>query len=113
MSLIGLSLVAVGCGSIFPCVPPFGAEQFKLPEQESAMIQYFSWHYASVNFGAGLSFILTPYLRNTPCLNQNSCFPLAFGVPAAMMAAALGDHSVSSYVLCFMPAIARLIVIGK
>ena len=91
MSFIGLFLIALGTGGIKPCVAPFGAEQFKLPEQESELKNYFSWFYASVNAGSMISSVLTPYLRNTQCLNQENCFSLAFGVPAAMMTLALGN----------------------
>ena len=94
VSFIGLFLIALGTGGIKPCVAPFGAEQFKLPEQESMLGNYFSWFYASINAGSMISSVLTPYLRNTGCLNQDNCFPLAFGVPAAMMAIAVGDEPI-------------------
>lgn len=90
VSFIGLFLIAIGTGGIKPCVSPFGAEQFKLPEQESQMKTYFSWFYAAINSGAMISSVMTPYLRNEPCLGQETCFPLAFGVPAVLMVCALG-----------------------
>lgn len=89
VSFIGLFLIALGTGGIKPCVAPFGAEQFQLPEQEEKMKQYFSWFYASINLGATASTLLTPNLRNKECLDADSCFPLAFGVPAALMVVAL------------------------
>jgi solute carrier family 15 oligopeptide transporter 1 len=54
------------------------------------MKTFFSWFYAAINSGAMISSILTPYLRNSPCLGQETCFPLAFGVPSALMVVALG-----------------------
>lgn len=54
------------------------------------MKTYFSWFYAAVNSGAMISSILTPYMRNSPCLGQETCFPLAFGIPSALMVVALG-----------------------
>jgi solute carrier family 15 oligopeptide transporter 1 len=92
VSFIGLFLIAVGTGGIKPCVAPFGAEQFQLPEQEAKMKQYFSWFYASINLGATASTLLTPNLRNQECLDASSCFPLAFGVPAALMVVALSKY---------------------
>jgi len=89
VSFIGLFLIAIGTGGIKPCVAPFGAEQFELPQQESQMKTFFSWFYASINSGAMISSILTPYLRNSPCFGQETCFPLAFGVPSALMVVAL------------------------
>lgn len=34
ISLVGLALISLGTGGIKPCVSAFGADQFKLPEQE-------------------------------------------------------------------------------
>ena len=96
VSFIGLFLIAIGTGGIKPCVAPFGAEQFKLPEQESQLGDYFSWFYAAINAGSMISALLTPNLRNTECLGQENCFPLAFGVPSAIMAAALGNFTAST-----------------
>ena len=90
VSFIGLFLIAMGTGGIKPCVAPFGAQQFKLPQQEHQLNKYFSWFYAAINAGSMISSLLTPYLRNIQCLNQENCFSLAFGVPAAMMAIAIG-----------------------
>ena len=51
LSFIGLVLIAFGTGGIKPCVVSFGAEQFKLPEQENRLSTYFSVFYASINAG--------------------------------------------------------------
>jgi solute carrier family 15 oligopeptide transporter 1 len=93
-------LIAVGTGGIKPCVAPFGAEQFELPQQESQMKTFFSWFYAAINSGAMISSILTPYLRNSGCLGQDTCFPLAFGVPSALMVVALGKFNDLLYQHC-------------
>jgi len=93
VSFIGLFLIALGTGGIKPCVASFGAEQFQIPEQEEKMKQYFSWFYASINLGAAASTFLTPNLRNLECLNADSCFPLAFGVPACLMVVALSKET--------------------
>ena len=51
LSFIGLVMIAFGTGGIKPCVVSFGAEQFKLPEQENRLSTYFSVFYASINAG--------------------------------------------------------------
>ena len=94
LSFIGLFLIALGTGGIKPCVAPFGAEQFQVPEQESRVMEYFSWFYGAINAGSTIASLLTPYLRITPCLNQKTCFSLAFGVSAAIMLVAIGDQSI-------------------
>ena len=90
MAYIGLLLIAIGTGGIKPCVASFGGEQFKLPEQANYMASFFSLFYASINAGSLISTILTPILRQkTQCFGQDSCYPLAFGVPAALMIIAI------------------------
>ena len=61
-----------------------------MPEQAHHMKSFFSMFYASINGGSLISTILTPILRqNTACFGQDSCYPLAFGVPAALMIVAI------------------------
>ena len=95
---------------IKPCVASFGGEQFKLPEQADQMGSFFSMFYASIvsqllkhsfllfydislilqNGGSLVSTALTPILRqNVACFGQDSCYPLAFGVPAVLMCTAI------------------------
>jgi dipeptide/tripeptide permease len=45
VSFIGLFLIAVGTGGIKPCVAPFGAEQFELPQQVSDLGSFLLIHY--------------------------------------------------------------------
>jgi len=90
MAYVGLLLIALGTGGIKPCVASFGGEQFKMPEQAHHMKSFFSMFYAAINGGSLISTILTPILRqNTACFGQDSCYPLAFGVPAALMIVAI------------------------
>ena len=91
MSFIGLGLIGLGTGGIKPCVSPFGGEQFKVPEQSSLIATYFSIFYASINAGSLISTILTPILRaDVQCFGEDSCYPLAFGVPAILLVVAIG-----------------------
>ena len=83
-------MVGLGTGGIKPCVATFGGDQFKLPEQKSQSELFFSIFYWAVNLGSFLSMIVTPQLRsNVSCLGEDFCYPLAFGVPAALMFVAL------------------------
>jgi dipeptide/tripeptide permease len=99
-------------------VPIFRCEgdQFKLPEQALQLETFFTVFYFSINCGSLLSTIITPILREVPlaflhrtsgthtkffqaylssnlvvqekCFGEDSCFSLAFGIPALLMAAA-------------------------
>ena len=90
MTFIGLALIAIGTGGIKPCVSAFGGDQFQLPEQERQLQTFFSVFYFSINAGSFISTIVTPILReDVHCFGDNTCYSLAFGVPAALMAIAL------------------------
>ena len=90
MSFIGLGLIALGTGGIKPCVSAFGGDQFQLPEQERQLQTFFSVFYFSINAGSFISTIVTPILReDVECFGDTTCYSLAFGVPAAIMAIAL------------------------
>ena len=91
MSFIGLALIGLGTGGIKPCVSSFGGEQFKVPEQSGHIATFFSIFYASINAGSLISTLLTPILRaDFQCFGEDSCYPLAFGVPAILMVVAIG-----------------------
>ncbi|KFQ49977.1 Solute carrier family 15 member 1, partial [Pelecanus crispus] len=91
LSMIGLILIALGTGGIKPCVSAFGGDQFE-DDQEKQRTRFFSIFYLSINAGSLLSTIITPILRAQVCgiHSKQRCYPLAFGVPAALMAVALG-----------------------
>ncbi|CAH2223630.1 solute carrier family 15 member 1 [Pelobates cultripes] len=90
LSMIGLLLIALGTGGIKPCVSAFGGDQFE-EHQDKQRSQFFSIFYLSINAGSLLSTIITPILRGQECgiHTKQSCYPLAFGVPAALMVIAL------------------------
>ncbi|XP_052046446.1 solute carrier family 15 member 1 [Apodemus sylvaticus] len=90
LSMIGLVLIALGTGGIKPCVSAFGGDQFE-EGQEKQRNRFFSIFYLAINAGSLLSTIITPILRVQQCgiYSQQACYPLAFGVPAALMAVAL------------------------
>uniref|UniRef100_A0A668ABE8 Solute carrier family 15 member 1 n=1 Tax=Myripristis murdjan TaxID=586833 RepID=A0A668ABE8_9TELE len=90
LSMIGLFLIAVGTGGIKPCVSAFGGDQFDA-SQVGQRSTFFSVFYLCINAGSLLSTIITPILRAQDCGIHSSqkCYPLAFGVPAALMVVAL------------------------
>ncbi|XP_051016943.1 solute carrier family 15 member 1 [Acomys russatus] len=90
LSMIGLALIALGTGGIKPCVSAFGGDQFE-EGQEKQRNRFFSIFYLAINAGSLISTIVTPILRVQQCgiHSQQACYPLAFGVPAALMAVAL------------------------
>ncbi|NWU79706.1 S15A1 protein, partial [Onychorhynchus coronatus] len=90
LSMIGLILIALGTGGIKPCVSAFGGDQFE-DDQEKQRSTFFSLFYLSINAGSLISTIVTPNLRATECgiHTKQRCYPLAFGVPAVLMAVAL------------------------
>ncbi|XP_023368875.1 solute carrier family 15 member 1 [Otolemur garnettii] len=85
-----LALIALGTGGIKPCVSAFGGDQFE-EDQEKQRNRFFSIFYLAINAGSLLSTIITPMLRVQQCgiHSQQACYPLAFGVPAALMAVSL------------------------
>ncbi|KAK2118858.1 hypothetical protein P7K49_000244 [Saguinus oedipus] len=90
LSMVGLALIALGTGGIKPCVSAFGGDQFE-EGQERQRNRFFSIFYLAINAGSLLSTIITPMLRVQECgiHSKQACYPLAFGVPAALMAVAL------------------------
>lgn len=76
--------MAVGTGGIKPCVSSFGGDQFH-PSQITEIQTFFSMFYFAINAGSVLSTLLTPEMRSWHCFGINSCYPVAFGVPAILM----------------------------
>nr|AAC39119.1 low-affinity peptide transporter [Caenorhabditis elegans] len=84
MDLSGLLIIAFGTGGIKPCVSAFGGDQFELG-QERMLSLFFSMFYFSINAGSMISTFISPIFRSQPCLGQDSCYPMAFGIPAILM----------------------------
>ncbi|MDG1325520.1 MAG: MFS transporter [Opitutales bacterium] len=57
----GLVLIAVGSGGIKPCVSAHVGDQFNI-RNNHLLTQVFGWFYFSINVGAFLSGLLTPFL---------------------------------------------------
>uniref|UniRef100_A0A671MVE9 Solute carrier family 15 member 1-like n=1 Tax=Sinocyclocheilus anshuiensis TaxID=1608454 RepID=A0A671MVE9_9TELE len=90
LSMLGLVLIALGTGGIKPCVAAFGGDQFQ-EHQSRQLNTFFSVFYLCINAGSLLSTLITPVLRAQECgiHTQQQCYPLAFGVPAALMVVSL------------------------
>ncbi|VDM54635.1 unnamed protein product [Angiostrongylus costaricensis] len=84
MDLAGLIIIGFGTGGIKPCVSAFGGDQFEIG-QERMLSLFFSMFYFSINAGSMISTFISPIFRSQPCLGQDSCYPLAFGIPAILM----------------------------
>ncbi|GMT07866.1 hypothetical protein PENTCL1PPCAC_30040 [Pristionchus entomophagus] len=95
LDLTGLVVIAIGTGGIKPCVSAFGADQFD-KGQDRMISVYFSMFYFSINAGAMISTFVSPLFRAQPCLGQDSCYPLSFGVPAVLMVVATGIFMIGS-----------------
>lgn len=74
----GLSLIALGAGGIKPCVSAHVGDQFGRSNQ-NLLTKVFAWFYFSINLGAFVSTLLTPYLLS----RYGSHW--AFGVPGILM----------------------------
>jgi len=76
----GLLLIVLGAGGIKPCVSAHVGDQFGVKNQH-LLPRVFAWFYFSINFGAFVSTLLTPYFLDHPKLGPH----VAFGVPGALM----------------------------
>lgn len=86
LSLVGLLAVFVASGGMKTNQNVFGGNQFKLPEQESQLNTFFSVQYFVLKCGLLVGQMMIPVLRNdVKCFGMDNCFPLAFGLPAALM----------------------------
>lgn len=77
----GLWLIAVGSGGIKPCVSAHVGDQFG-SQNRHLLPRIFNWFYWSINLGAFLSTLLTPWLLEWHGPHW------AFGIPGVLMALA-------------------------
>ncbi|MEN0068359.1 MAG: POT family MFS transporter [Myxococcota bacterium] len=75
---VGLICIAVGAGGIKPCVSAHVGDQFG-PGNRHLITQVFNWFYFSINLGAAISTLLTPWLL------ANYGPWAAFGLPGVLM----------------------------
>ena len=97
-SVIGLVLFAIGYGSILPCVPAFGGDQFKMPDQTNQLRSFFSILYFAQNAGSLSSLFIIPVLtKDIQCFEDQNCYASAFGVPTLLTLAATVILVVGNY----------------
>ncbi|SMP56121.1 proton-dependent oligopeptide transporter, POT family [Neorhodopirellula lusitana] len=77
----GLLLIAIGSGGIKPCVSAHVGDQFGRGNHH-LLTKVYQWFYFSINFGAFMSTLLTPWLL------EHYGPHWAFGVPGVLMALA-------------------------
>jgi POT family proton-dependent oligopeptide transporter len=75
---VGLALIALGAGGIKPCVSAHVGDQFGQTNQ-GLLSRAFSWFYFSINLGAFISSLATPWLL------KYYGSSVAFGVPGVLM----------------------------
>ncbi|MDA0739757.1 MAG: POT family MFS transporter [Nitrospirae bacterium] len=75
---IGLTLIAIGSGGIKPCVSANLGDQFGTANGH-LLSKAFYWFYFSINLGAGISTLLTPWFLHHVSPH------VAFGVPGLLM----------------------------
>ena len=79
--MTGLTLISLGSGGIKPCVSAHVGDQFG-ESNATWLTKVFGWFYISINVGAFISTILTPWLLEWYGPH------LAFGIPGILMAIA-------------------------
>ncbi|XP_026470434.1 peptide transporter family 1-like [Ctenocephalides felis] len=59
----------------------FEGDQFKLPEQRAALMKYFRINYIIQNFASLVGHFISPLAKTkVPCLGEQDCFILPFGI---------------------------------
>lgn len=103
--LVGLALTAIFSGVMTPNWVAFGGDQFVLPQQERQLGRFYTFYYMTITAGAFVAAALTPVLRaDVKCFGNDSCFPLAYGVPTISMVCALVAFLVGSVWFVKLPA---------
>jgi solute carrier family 15 oligopeptide transporter 1 len=92
IALLGLLVISVGAGGIKPCVFAFGSDQFQLPQHVKQFQRFIVKFMIAVSIGALATSFATLELRESVLhrFRKNNIYPLAFGVPAALMSIATG-----------------------
>lgn len=81
LTLTCLLVIAISTGTLKPCIPLIGGDQFILPQQQSQLSNYFSTFNLVIVLSALAGKIVAPILReHVHCFEENSCFPSVFAL---------------------------------
>jgi len=95
--VIGLGILALGAGARKPCLAAFAADQFPV-EMVQQRKQFFSIIYIVTYASAILAQISAPLFRGgVPCMGEDTCYPLAFGVLTIVIILSLGIILAGNY----------------
>lgn len=84
VELVGFFVIAFGIGGIKPCISAFNSDQFPLT-MTTERRRFGSIFYCSVTLTALIAEFVAPLLSRVNCFNQDTCYPLAFGVPGSFV----------------------------
>lgn len=76
-----------------PCLHAIGGEQFKMPQQYTQMLTFYSWLYLALQLGSLTAKLVTPILRqDILCFGDDDCYALAFGIPGVLTLITFGRN---------------------
>lgn len=115
MVCLSLLLISIGNGSIRACITSLGAKQFKIPEQNELLTDYFSHYYFVYYLGIFLSKIVPPMIRaETSCFGKNGCYPAVFGALGSIFMMSWSGFSMCYFRFYFlMVSFTVVFLIGK
>lgn len=82
--ILAMVLRVVGLGGILPCLIPLAADQISESEGDKLVKRLFIYYFFMVQICDMASVLLVPCMQEVPCFHLETCYPLAFGVPAAL-----------------------------
>ncbi|KIH68939.1 POT family protein [Ancylostoma duodenale] len=91
LDLTGLVIIGFGTGGIKPCVSAFGGDQFEVGQVRQYLLVFYVVTHITESICELWSLqdimkcVILHSLSAQPCLGQDSCYPLAFGIPAILM----------------------------
>lgn len=92
LSLVSLVLIVLSAGTLKPCIPLIGGDQFVLPKQQDRLSNYFSTFNLVIVFSALAGKTVAPFLReHIHCFGEGSCFSAAFGLSLLLVTIGAGE----------------------
>lgn len=92
LSLTCLVLITLSAGTLKPCIPLIGGDQFILPKQEEQLSNYFSLFNLVIVLSALAGKTVSPFLReHVHCFGENSCYSIVFGLSLILITTGTGN----------------------